>query len=163
VASADALWALWFNDPSYEDKLAEVVPEVARRAHVNPRVLSLVWAQTDRRRMIVLLSALTQVGVPYRHYTMEVGKGFDCSGLTSWAWHQVGVELPKQSLRQIRMVPSIAPEVAQPGDLLYYPGHIMIAIGVGGAIVHAPYTGRTVEVRPMVKYRAKWVRAGAPV
>ena len=35
---------------------------------------------------------------------------------------------------------------AQAGDLVQYPGHVMIWLGVDRAIVHAPYSGRTVEV-----------------
>ena len=38
-------------------------------------------------------SALTQVGVPYHRNTSKVGVGFDCSGLTTYAWGQSGVEL----------------------------------------------------------------------
>jgi len=47
-------------------------------------------AGMDRRKTsrikVALLSALTQVGVPYRRNMSKVGIGFDCSGLTAYAW-----------------------------------------------------------------------------
>ena len=97
--------------------------------------------------MVALLSALTQVGVPYRRLGDTPGRAFDCSGLTSWAWSQSGVALPHQSGRQIRGVPDRPRGRVKPGDLLYYPGHVMMALGLGGAIVHAPNTGNVVESR----------------
>ena len=39
-----------------------------------------------------LLAALTQLGVAYRSSTSEPGVGFDCSGLTSFAWGRAGVD-----------------------------------------------------------------------
>jgi cell wall-associated NlpC family hydrolase len=40
-------------------------------------------------------------------------------------------------------------DTAQPGDLVQYPGHVMMYLGAGRAVVHSPYTGRDVEVRSM--------------
>ena len=44
---------------------------------------------------------MTQVGVPYRTNTSQEGVGFDCSGLTTYAWARAGVELFRQSGTQI--------------------------------------------------------------
>ena len=90
--------------------------------------------------------ALSQLGVPYRHNTSKPGVGFDCSGLTTYAWAQAGVTLPRQSGSQINMIAKRSLDTAQAGDIVYYPGHAMMWLGVDTAIVHAPYTGRTVEV-----------------
>ncbi len=163
VAAGDALNALWFEDPGYADKVAVVITGVALRARVSLALLTTAWEQAGRERMIVVLSALTQLGVPYRRFAMVEGKGFDCSGLTSWAWKQAGVTLPRQSLRQFRMATATPVARAKPGDLLYYPGHISLAIGVGSALIHSPYTGRTVEVRPMMKSRSSSVGAGSVI
>jgi len=163
IVAGDALNALWFDDPSYTDKVALVVPGVAMRARVSLAALAAAWQGASRERMIVVLSALTQVGVPYRRNAMAEGKGFDCSGLTGWAWKQAGFTLPHQSLRQFRMATVTPIELVKPGDLLYYPGHISLAIGVGSALIHAPYTGKTVEVRPMMKQRSSYVRAGSVI
>ena len=88
---------------------------------------------------------------------------FDCSGLTSWAWSQSGVGLPHQSGGQIRTVRQVDLSAVQPGDLLYYPGHVMLALGIGGAIVHAPNTGNVVEVRMLSEHQQRRLRAGDPL
>jgi hypothetical protein len=163
IAAGNALWALWFDDPTYADKLNVLIPIVAWRAAVSVPDLTAAWTSAEKRRMIVVLSALTQLGLPYRRYSMVQGRSFDCSGLTSWAWMQVGVDLPRQSLRQIRLVNPRTVESTLPGDLLYFPGHVMLAIGVGSAMIHAPYTGSRIEVRPMWGSRIKSLKVGSPL
>lgn len=134
---------------------------VAPPAGVDPLQLDAVWTRTDPVRMTALLSGLTQLGVPYRRMGTTPGEGFDCSGFTSWAWAQAGVALPHQSGRQIRSAASVEIEQVQPGDLLYYPGHVMMAIGIGPAMVHSPNTGNVVEVKTMSGHRR--LRAGNPL
>jgi hypothetical protein len=112
--------------------------------------------------MIALLSALSQVGVAYRARRATPGVGFDCSGLTSWAWAQAGRYLPHQSLRQIRRLRKSSKAEVLPGDILYYPGHAMMAIGIGAVMVHAPYPGRSVEVSPPTGHWERIVRVGTP-
>jgi hypothetical protein len=134
---------------------------VAPPAGVDARVLATVWRSTDPLRMTALLSGLTQLGVPYRSMGNTPGQGFDCSGFTSWAWSQAGVALPHQSGSQIRGAAAIEVEQALPGDLLYYPGHVMMAIGVGPAMIHSPNSGNVVEIKTMAGHRR--LRAGNPI
>lgn len=162
-AAGEALWALWFDDESYEAKLDALVPMIAFRALVPPDQLAATWKNTERRRMIVVLSALTQLGVKYRHNASKQGIAFDCSGLTGWAWSQVGVSLPRNSLSQMRATTLKDRADTLPGDLVYYPGHIMIALGVGNAIIHSPNTGSRVEVRPMMKARVNRYKVASPL
>lgn len=162
TAAADALAALWGDDPTYPDRLAVLVPLVATAARVPAEALGQVWASAPRTRMIVLLSALTQVGVPYRARRATPGVGFDCSGLTSWAWRQAGRYLPHQSGRQIRTIAKSSKQRVLPGDIVYYPGHAMMALGVGVAMVHSPYPGRTVEVSPPTGRWERIARVGTP-
>ena len=162
VAAADALAALWARDEAYADRLAVVIPLVAQAGKVSPDLVASAWASASRERMIALLSALSQVGVPYQARRASPGVGFDCSGLTSWAWAQAGRYLPHQSLRQIRRLRKSSKAEVLPGDILYYPGHAMMAIGVGAVMVHAPYPGRTVEVSPPTGRWERIVRVGTP-
>jgi cell wall-associated NlpC family hydrolase len=134
---------------------------VAPPAGVDTRQLASVWSHTDPVRMTALLSGLTQLGVPYRRLGNTPGQGFDCSGFTSWAWSQAGVSLPHQSGGQIRGAAEIGLEQVQPGDLLYYPGHVMMALGIGPAMVHSPNSGNVVEVKTMAGHRR--LRAGNPL
>ena len=59
------------------------------------------WALSGLDKQTALLAALTQLGVPYRSHTSEPGVGFDCSGLTTFAWGVAGQALPRQSRMQI--------------------------------------------------------------
>lgn len=100
------------------------------------------------RSGIAVQSALSQQGVPYRYATSIPGVGFDCSGLTAYAWGQAGVGLPHQSRAQFASVPHVPKEAAQPGDLLFFYSpisHVSIYLG-NGMQVHAPNTGKTVMV-----------------
>jgi cell wall-associated NlpC family hydrolase len=100
------------------------------------------------RSGIAVQAALAQQGVPYRYATSSPGVGFDCSGLTAYAWAQAGVGLPHQSRAQYASIPHVPKEQAQPGDLLFFYSpisHVSIYLG-NGAHVHAPNTGTVVNV-----------------
>ncbi|MAT03721.1 MAG: hypothetical protein CL424_01585 [Acidimicrobiaceae bacterium] len=113
------------------------------------------WAAADEPKQVAMLSALTQLGVPYRSIASEPGVGFDCSGLTIWAFAQAGIELPRVSGDQISATERIEFADAEPGDLVYYPGHISIYVGEG-MMVHSPYTGSTVEVTGVASRTSRW-------
>jgi cell wall-associated NlpC family hydrolase len=106
------------------------------------------WEQSDERKQVAMFSAFTQLGVPYRSMASKPGVGFDCSGLTTWAFAQAGLQLPRISGDQIRASDQLDLAQAQPGDLTYYPGHVSIYIGQG-LMVHSPNSGHRVEVRPL--------------
>jgi cell wall-associated NlpC family hydrolase len=111
---------------------------------VSADALSLEWASADEAKQVAVLAALTQLGVPYRSLASEPGVGFDCSGLTTWAFEQAGIELPRTSRDQIRAADQVDRAEAEPGDLAYYPGHVSIYIGEG-MMVHSPNSGNRVE------------------
>jgi cell wall-associated NlpC family hydrolase len=111
--------------------------------------------------MTVLLSALAQVGVSYRSNTSSPGVSFDCSGFTMYAWSQVGIGLAHQDRAQINASAPRTWETASPGDLIDYPGHVMMYVGAGHAIIHAPNTGSVVTVRELASSRS--VRLGSPL
>lgn len=150
VVVARALGALAALDAgdrgALRDDLAPLAIEVATRAGVDAAALDLAWTNTESHRLRAVLSALSQVGVGYRYASSSPGGAFDCSGLVSWAWAQAGVVLPHQS-KSIRneMAEKDAAAVL-PGDVFWYPGHVALALGVEGAMVHAPGRGEQVEV-----------------
>ncbi len=99
------------------------------------------------RASVAVSAAAGQIGVPYRFAASSPGVAFDCSGLTSYAWAQAGVNLPHQSAAQFASTPHVPKEQAQPGDLIYYYSpisHVGIYIG-GGSMIHAPATGQFVS------------------
>jgi cell wall-associated NlpC family hydrolase len=96
---------------------------------------------------LAVAAAKAQIGRPYR-YGSTGPSSFDCSGLTSFAWRAAGVEIPRTSRAQFSGLPRVGLDQLQPGDLVYGPGHIGLYIG-DGLMVHAPQTGRNVEIAPM--------------
>jgi len=109
------------------------------------------WHMTPRRPMspaaIVLATARAQLGKPYQ-WAAEGPSSFDCSGLTLFAWHAAGVDLPHNSWAQQDVTKPVPIDKMQPGDLVFYPGHVGIYIG-NGEMIHAPHTGANVEVAPL--------------
>lgn len=89
-------------------------------------------------------AALGQVGQPYRRGGNAPG-GFDCSGLTQWAYAQAGVSLPRTSGAQSGFGTSISRADLSPGDLIHWPGHVAMYVG-NGNVVHASRPGTPVQV-----------------
>lgn len=121
---------------------------------LDPVALTEAWRSAAPAKQVVVLAALSQLGVPYRSRASAPGEGFDCSGLVHFAWSQVGIDLPRSSGTQIRAVTRVERELATAGDLVHYPGHVMLYLGIGDAIVHSPYRGRTVEIRFITERRS---------
>lgn len=135
----------------------------ARQLGYDEFEMIMAWQTTTASHQRAVLAAMTQLGVPYRTNTSKPGVGFDCSGLTSYAWAQAGEQLVRFSGGQIREAEGRDPDEARAGDLVHYPGHVMMYLGVEGAIVHSPQTGRTVEVDTLSERRRNSVRFGDPI
>ena len=131
---------------SFEQLLDLMAVTIAGRVALDPAEMQRAWAEADLEHQTALVAALSQLGVPYRRNTSKPGVGFDCSGLTSFAWSQAGLDLTRQSTAQIRAAAPRELETAMAGDLVQYPGHVMMYLGVDRAVVHAVMPGRPVEV-----------------
>lgn len=99
----------------------------------------------------VVEAALSQLGKPYV-YGSSGPNSFDCSGLTSWAWRQVGVSIPRTSSGQagLKVVPL---DQLEPGDLITYYSpvhHVALYIG-NGQIIHASTEGKPVFITSMYR------------
>jgi len=102
---------------------------------------------SSSRGAIAVAAAKSQVGVRYIKYMSREGVGFDCSGLTAWAWEQAGVSIPHQSRQQFNTTARVPIAYIEPGDLIYFYSpitHVGIYIG-GGMMVDAPGPGRFVR------------------
>ena len=80
--------------------------------------------------------ACKYVGYPYKAGGTSLTNGADCSGFV-WAVYQAfGYSLPRSSYAQSGVGKAVSYSEAQPGDIIYYGGHVGIYIG-NGQIVHA--------------------------
>jgi len=91
--------------------------------------------------------ALEAVGVPYRWGGESPTSGFDCSGLVRWAYAKVGIDVPHNSYALWATGRPVEGIRARAGDVLVFSGlgHVGLYLG-RGRMVHAPQSGRTVEV-----------------
>ncbi len=106
--------------------------------------------------------ALSFQGVPYLWGGASPSTGFDCSGLASYAYAQVGKSVPHYTVSIYNAFPKVDRSELEPGDLVFFRGlgHMGIYIG-NNMMVHAPQTGDVVHVRDM-SYRSDYVGAVRP-
>ncbi|WP_033313520.1 C40 family peptidase [Streptomyces iakyrus] len=94
--------------------------------------------------------AVRQLGKPYEWGT-EGPKTYDCSGLTSQAWAEAGVTVPRTSQEQWKRLRRIPLDELRPGDLVVYfekATHVALYLG-DGMVVQAPRPGAKVKVSPI--------------
>ncbi|SEG28401.1 NlpC/P60 family protein [Thermomonospora echinospora] len=76
---------------------------------------------------------------------------FDCSGLTMWAYKQVGINLPHYTGSQWNAGTHISRSQLKPGDLVFFHSdlhHMGMYVG-DGKFIHAPQTGDVVKISPL--------------
>lgn len=106
--------------------------------------------------------ALSFQGVPYV-WGGESPSGFDCSGLATYAYRQIGKSVPHYTYAAWGAFPQVPYDQLQAGDLVFFSGlgHMGIYIG-GGNFVHAPQTGDVVRVQSMASRSGNYVGAVRP-
>ncbi|MCE3556003.1 NlpC/P60 family protein [Pseudonocardia sp. RS11V-5] len=94
-----------------------------------------------------LAAARTRLGMPYV-WGASGPNAFDCSGLTSWAFKQAGVSLPRTSAAQSTVGTAVSKDQLQPGDLVFFyspVSHVGIYLG-DGKVLHASTSGEPVKI-----------------
>ncbi|GHD97959.1 C40 family peptidase [Streptomyces alanosinicus] len=96
-------------------------------------------------------AAQSQIGKPYV-YGATGTASYDCSGLTSWAYAQAGISIPRTSEQQANIGTRISSvNDLQVGDLVFFYGdlhHVGLYAG-NGQVLHAPHTGAVVRYETM--------------
>ncbi|MCC5481165.1 NlpC/P60 family protein [Streptomyces sp. NPDC059680] len=96
-------------------------------------------------------AAQAQLGKPYV-YGATGPSSFDCSGLTSYAYAQAGVSIPRTSEAQATIGTRIYDQSQlKVGDLVFFYGdihHVGLYAG-NGQVLHAPHTGAVVRYEAM--------------
>ena len=77
--------------------------------------------------------ALTQLGVPYQWGGTTPGVALDCSGLTQWAYHEAGLNIPRLAQEQ-DIGAAVDARSLRPGDLAVWDGHVAMVVGNGTMI-----------------------------
>ncbi|MEV0195128.1 NlpC/P60 family protein [Nonomuraea sp. NPDC050691] len=111
---------------------------------------------------IAIAAALDQLGTPFSWGggssagpTRGIGRGsgttgFDCSGLTLYAWSKAGVKLGHYTGTQFRQGRRVPVTALRKGDLVFFgggtgdPTHVGLYLG-DGIMIHAPKTGDVVR------------------
>ncbi len=107
-------------------------------------------ATTTDRGVMLLRVAESRIGTPYR-YGGAGPDAFDCSGLVSYAHHELGVSVPRTAAEQFAAATPVQRQELRPGDLVFFRlsgrrvSHVGIYAG-NDRFVHAPQSGGHVRV-----------------
>jgi len=173
TAPADAAWSFEtpavtavVPEPEPEPEPEPVVSRSAQRAAVAAETATAATAEVAVAAAVpqsvagnaVLEVAARYVGVPYVSGGTTPA-GFDCSGFVSYVYAQLGVSLPRTSSAIRAAGTVISAAEAQPGDLIWTPGHIAIYAG-GNQQIDAPRPGKTVQFRSIWQSNPTFLRVG---
>ncbi|MDY5153643.1 Cell wall-associated hydrolase, NlpC family [Actinobaculum suis] len=75
-------------------------------------------------------TALAYAGSPYR-WGGTTPSGWDCIGFVRWVYAQHGVSIGSTPASVLSAGRQVAYSDVQPGDILYWPGHVAISLGNG--------------------------------
>ena len=139
----------WATDSAYVEKLKAVMDQYGLRAFDAMAPGDL--ANPSAGGASVIAAAFSQLGVPYVWGGTTPGVGLDCSGLTQWCYRQAGISIPRNSEDQAAAGTKIPLSMAEPGDVLWRPGHVAIYIG-DDSYIHEPQTGDVCKVSQGISY-----------
>ena len=103
---------------------SELPPTVKRQAPTSPthRIATRVRKPKPKPTLGERAAgiALRAVGVPYRWGGTSPASGFDCSGLVSYAFAQLGVSVPHSTYAIWGMGSAVSKDQLEPGDLVFF-------------------------------------------
>jgi cell wall-associated NlpC family hydrolase len=113
-------------------------------------------SSVTRQAIEAVNAARGQVGVPYKWGAETPGKGFDCAGLTQWAYKKAGVNIPRTASQQWAALQAkqVPLNKVEEGDLVFsggtsgpkgVPGHVGMMIS-GNKLIQAPQSGGSIGI-----------------
>nr|WP_091199889.1 C40 family peptidase [Micromonospora narathiwatensis] len=124
-------------------RLTAMLPKTSIRAEGCPNIDGVV----SNAARTAIKTACGKVGRPYV-WGATGPNSFDCSGLTQYAYKAAGIYLTHFTGAQWKEGKPISRDEARPGDLVFFYSdlhHVGLYLG-GGLMVHAPRTGKPVQV-----------------
>jgi len=112
--------------------------------------------------------AISLLGAPYK-FGGSGPTAFDCSGLVQFVYDELGIDVPRTAAEQYRAVTPVKLAELEPGDLVFFKTHGSKVSHVGiyagsNRFVHAPMTGRPIELRALDdKYYSRRFAGGGRV
>lgn len=103
---------------------------LARRLTAARSYYAKITSSATGGKAAVVAEAMNHLGKPYV-WGAEGPGSFDCSGFTAYCYRvALGIELPHYTEDQLAAATmTVPPEQAEPGDILYKPGHVGISLG----------------------------------
>ncbi|MDI3404153.1 NlpC/P60 family protein [Streptomyces cavernicola] len=133
------------------EERAKIAAEEERANRASERAELGSEASATERTAAAFSAAKSRVGMPYV-WGASGPSSFDCSGLTSWAFNQAGVSIPRTSQAQADIGTRInSLSELKPGDLILMRddlSHVGFYAG-NGQILHAPKPGAQVRYEPI--------------
>jgi cell wall-associated NlpC family hydrolase len=161
AVSSDATWT--FETPAISvtanPKPEPVVERAAAASRSEPRAAAQAIGGAIPASAVgsaVIEIAARYVGTPYA-YGGATPDGFDCSGFTSYVYAQLGITLPRASADQLYAGVQVPRDQAQPGDLVWSPGHVGIYAG-DNTMIDSPRPGKSVQFREMWQSNPIFIR-----
>ncbi len=96
----------------------------------------------------ILAEARRFLGVPYLWGGISPA-GFDCSGFIRAIFRRFGIELARDTKDQMVQGEPLERQSIKSGDLLFFPGHVGIAIG-RNRLIHASRGGGGVRINSLI-------------
>ncbi|MDR7380784.1 C40 family peptidase [Promicromonospora iranensis] len=146
------------NEEYQAELAAEAAAAAAAEAEAAAAAAAAAAIPESAAGSAVVSIAMRYLGVPYL-WAGSTPSGFDCSGFTSYVFAQVGIDLPRTSSEQRYAGTVVSWSEAQPGDLIWSPGHIAIYAG-DGMQVEAPVPGQSVRYSSIWQSNPTFIRVG---
>lgn len=143
------------DDPAYLRLRRAVSDEIARRMGLDASALHKKWSKAPRNHQIAGLAAITQIGVRYVEGKEDPYIQMDCSGLHWYAWRVAGLDMPRQAVSQMDRHMRIDRKNALWGDIVGEGTHVHMYLGLGNAMIHAPFEGKRVKLKMMSEAQAQ--------
>ena len=114
------------ENPVEIEVVVEENPVVVEETTVEETVV----AETSTTGSSVVATALSYTGVPYV-WSGTDPSGWDCIGFVRYVYSLYGVNIGGYTTSVLSVGTEVPYSEVQPGDILYWPGHVAISLGNG--------------------------------